>query len=318
LESFISLEFDATALHVTVLYTRRVRHGSTYLNGKEFEAQAIHGAVRAPNGETVDYSLPLYLNDDHANSVLAELVDNSMTRLRDDLVHAIVVESMRRQARWVGKFLIEEYSLTPQLERSGYHLVPHKYKPGRIFKCWQYRRETETEMLVRFAKAMPKQGLLDCWWNQAQVGGRVILYCHAFYKTLAKGKSLKDFKTKYDPVLGAVYPEDIIAIKQEKSLIESVDLKGSLVRMGYSGLGDEEVHQLCVWAMEAREGYSKTDPLAGGWKSTTSSVTSTPKRGSPSRIGNYANTDGLKGCGTTRQGNGKARVSNRFAVLDNE
>jgi hypothetical protein len=133
------------------------------------------------------------------------------------------------------------------------------------------------------------------------------MYCHAFYKTLVlvQGKSLKDFKTKYDPVLGAVYPEDIIAIKKEKSAIESVvDLKGSLVRMGYLDLrvGNEEVHQLCIRAMEAREGYSKTDPLVIGLKSTTSSVRSRPRRGG--RISKYANTDGSN--------------RNRYAVLAEE
>lgn len=83
---------------------------------------------------------------------VVELLDNSIA-WKQSLVHAVIVELMRRQARWVGNHLVVAYGLSPRVTRNRtgqYKMVPHRHKPGESFKLWKYKysRETRAQMLL--------------------------------------------------------------------------------------------------------------------------------------------------------------------------
>jgi hypothetical protein len=401
LESLISMEFDAETLHVAALYTRKVRHGSKYLNEVSpsycyvtlKEHHGTPGGFRAANGHASTLCMPLYLTPNHGASFhfwfrstfsklanvtmdnhtgkwhelwvpdtvahlinqtivdfareqvleagiqfvldaqrllvycceatgngdhgallfpnmlllmrkflldfiyhpqyrtrdnvpdlgdilqwlsVVELLDNTIT-WKKDLVHAVIVELMRRQARWVGNHLVQKYGFPPGVIRkrtAQYQMVPHRHKPGQMFQLWKYEysRETRAQLLLRCIKEHMslKKELLDLWWDQIQVGARVVLYSHAFYSYFFEDKTLEEFKAKYDPVLGAAYPEDYMSIKTARGEIGQVgSLSDLFARLGYP-MSNDDIYRLCIWAIEAEEGYDKVgrpDPLADGWKS---------------------------------------------------
>ena len=183
---------------------------------------------------------------------------------------------MRRQARWVGDHLVDMYGLSRGVirKRTGqYKMVPHRNKPGQMFRLWQYEysRETRAQLLLRCIKEhmSSKRELLDSWWDQTQVGARVVLYSHAFHSHFFEDKTLEEFKAKYDPVLDAAYPEDYMSIKTARDEIEQMGNSSDLfARLGYP-ISNDDIYRLCISAIEADEGYDKVgrpDPLSDGWK----------------------------------------------------
>jgi len=229
-----------------------------------------------------------------------------------DLVHSIVVDFMRRTARCVCNYLVKAYKLGPKQFRvrtGEFRVVPHRHKRGRMFKLWLHetRRESRTDMILGFVKRLPKKDLLELWRRESQVGGRLVMYSHTFYTTLVADRGVEGFKSKYDPVLGAAYPEDISTIKNIGAKIVSIDSLSGMFRQLQYPLNDDNIHRLCLWAIETNEGYGATtrsDPLDGGWKNSMN--------GSKSRRVNPAVVEGRE------QEGGFASFSNRFAVLDDE
>jgi hypothetical protein len=202
------------------------------------------------------------------------VVDNTSTVLGEDLVSALIAEAMRRQARWVGKYLIENRDLRPQKWQIGHTLRPCKNRRGHFYRAPFIYEETEQEMLVNFVRTMPKQELIDVWWTKSKTSWRVVCYSVAFSKTLTEGKTWEMLQEKYDPVLGAIYPEDISSIKSAKAEIERLgSLEESLLYIS-SVTGhhtsvtspdsnmtvQDRLHGFCLWAMDNRMGYVTTDP----------------------------------------------------------
>lgn len=195
------------------------------------------------------------------------LVDENVAIMNEDMVSALIVEAIRRQARWVGNFIIKTYRLRPRSRRNGHKMVPDKFRPGAMYRKQLWRRETETEMLLRFAQTMTKQELLDCWWKQGRISWRVILYSMSFCNILTKGKTWEMLQEKYEPVLGAVYPEDIAAIRNAKAEIEQLrclsDCIEYMARLtGHDTyLMSDRLHAFCLWAIKNRNGYVSKHPL---------------------------------------------------------
>ena len=392
LQSIISMDFNASETTVSALYIRKEKNGNRYLNEvsacysycsfREFNDAHERGGFRAGNGMQATLSMPLYLTQDHANSLreyfhwlfsklagvnprfgnfhvlwvpdtLAHLmnqaivdfskghatepavqfvldamrllvycceapkhgyeeatiperplffpemkplmmkfvkgfIEDPMQRTRDkvpdlgdllqwvsvlemfhdddggggsplewgSLIHALIVESTRRQARWICNDVMKAERLRPQVLRR------ERAPPGRGWSYGGGQRyferfvmEPQGATVLRYLKRIPKRQVLSMWWDRSKVSCKVLMYSRAFYRSLVEGRGLEGFKKRYDVVLGAAYKEDQEAIKAAQTSIENCrSLSEAFVYLGYP-LIDDDIHKLCLWAVTAQAGY---------------------------------------------------------------